>query len=89
MTTNTAQNDFAGPEVRAQPRSDVADDVEPVVSERRDRVIVGVVTTAPILSLFLVGWQLWDSLLGWNDVFVFLLLYVLTGFGVTVGFIAC
>jgi stearoyl-CoA desaturase (delta-9 desaturase) len=29
---------------------------------------------------------LWDSLLGWSDIFVFLLLYVLTGLGVTVGF---
>jgi stearoyl-CoA desaturase (Delta-9 desaturase) len=56
-----------------------------VVSERRDRVIAGIVTAAPILSLFLVGWQLWARFLGWNDIFVFLLLYVLTGFGVTVG----
>jgi stearoyl-CoA desaturase (Delta-9 desaturase) len=63
----------------------VQDDVEPVVSERRDRVIAGIVTAAPILSLFLVGWQLWARFLGWNDIFVFLLLYVLTGFGVTVG----
>ena len=64
----------------------VHDDVEPVVSERRDRVIAGIVTAVPILSLFFVGWQLWASLLGWNDVVVFVLLYGLTGFGVTVGF---
>ena len=64
----------------------VDDDVELVVGERRDRVIAGVVTAIPILSLFVVGWQLWASLLGWNDIFVFVLLYVLTGFGVTVGF---
>ena len=64
----------------------VDDDVELVVSERRDRVIAGTVTAIPILSLFVVGWQLWASLLGWNDIFVFVLLYVLTGFGVTVGF---
>ena len=64
----------------------VDDDVEVVVSERRDRVIAGIVTAIPILSLFVVGWQLWASLLGWNDIFVFVLLYVLTGFGVTVGF---
>jgi stearoyl-CoA desaturase (delta-9 desaturase) len=62
------------------------DDVEPVVSERRDRVIAAIVTAVPILSLFFVGWQLWASLLGWNDIVVFVLLYVLTGFGVTVGF---
>ena len=64
----------------------VGDDVELVVSERRDRVIAGIVTAIPILSLFVVGWQLWASLLGWNDIFVFVLLYVLIGFGVTVGF---
>jgi stearoyl-CoA desaturase (delta-9 desaturase) len=64
----------------------VDDDVELVVSERRDRVIAGIVTAIPILSLFVVGWQLWASLLGWNDIFVFVLLYVLTGLGVTVGF---
>jgi stearoyl-CoA desaturase (delta-9 desaturase) len=64
----------------------VDDDVELAVSERRDRVIAGIVTAIPILSLFVVGWQLWASLLGWNDIFVFVLLYVLTGFGVTVGF---
>jgi stearoyl-CoA desaturase (delta-9 desaturase) len=64
----------------------VVDDVEPVANERRDRVITGIVTVAPILSLFLVGWRLWDRLLGWNDIFVFLLLYVLTGLGVTVDF---
>ena len=62
------------------------DDVEPVVNERRDRVITGIVTAVPILSLLFVAWQLWDSLLGWNDIFDFLLLYVLTGLGVTVGF---
>ena len=64
----------------------VDDDVELAVSERRDRVIAGIVTAIPILSLFVVGWQLWASLLGWNDVFVFVVLYVFTGFGVTVGF---
>jgi stearoyl-CoA desaturase (Delta-9 desaturase) len=62
------------------------DDVEPVVNERRHRIITGIVTAVPILSLLLVAWQLWDSLLGWNDIFDFLLLYLLTGLGVTVGF---
>ncbi len=64
----------------------VADDVEPVANERRDRIITGIVTIAPVLSLFFVAWQLWDSLLGWRDILVFLLLYLLTGVGVTVGF---
>jgi stearoyl-CoA desaturase (delta-9 desaturase) len=62
------------------------DDVEPVSNVRHVRIITAIVTAVPILSLFFVAWQLWDDLLGWNDVFVFLLLYVLTGLGVTVGF---
>ena len=64
----------------------ISDHVEPVAREGRDRLITGIVTTVPILSLFFVGWQLWARLLGWNDIFVFVLLYVLTGLGVTVGF---
>lgn len=48
-------------------------------------MITGVVTAVPILSLLFVGWQLWDSILGWNDLFVFLVMYLLTGLGVTVG----
>ena len=68
------------------PPAAVSDDIEPVVHQRRDRLITGIVTVAPILSLFFVGWQQWASLLGWSDIFVFLLLYVLTGLGVTVGF---
>jgi len=62
------------------------DDVEPVHSERRDRIITGVVTVLPVISLAFVVWQLWDSFLGWNDIFVFLVMYALTGIGVTVGF---
>jgi stearoyl-CoA desaturase (delta-9 desaturase) len=66
--------------------SDRAGDVEPVSNERRDRIITGVVTVGPIVSLLFVAWQLWHSLLGWNDLFDFLVVYVLTGLGVTVGF---
>jgi stearoyl-CoA desaturase (delta-9 desaturase) len=63
-----------------------ADDVEPVQSERRDRIITGIVTGLPVVSLAFVIWQLWDSFLGWNDIFVFLVMYALTGMGITVGF---
>ena len=62
------------------------DDVEPVHNERRDRLITAIVTVAPVLSLGIVGWQLWARLIGWNDICVFLVLYLLTGLGVTVGF---
>jgi stearoyl-CoA desaturase (Delta-9 desaturase) len=68
------------------PAASVKDDVEPLGNERRARIITGIVTVAPILSLVVLGWQLWSKALGWNDIFVFVLLYALTGFGVTVGF---
>ena len=64
----------------------VPNDVEPVANERRDRIITGIVTALPVLSLGFVAWQLWGESLGWNDVFVFATLYVLTGLGITVGF---
>jgi stearoyl-CoA desaturase (Delta-9 desaturase) len=44
------------------------------------------VTVVPVLALGLVGWQLWGNALGWNDVFVFLVMYAATGLGITVGF---
>ncbi len=75
-----------GSEASSKLRCETANDVEPVVHERRDRIITGIVTAAPVLSLVFVGWELWASVLGWNDIFVFLVLYVLTGLGVTVGF---
>jgi stearoyl-CoA desaturase (Delta-9 desaturase) len=64
----------------------VPDDVEPCHHETRDRLITGFVTIVPFLCLIVVGWQLWASLLGWSDLAVFAIMYVLTGLGVTVGF---
>ncbi|HZO35813.1 MAG TPA: fatty acid desaturase [Solirubrobacteraceae bacterium] len=43
-------------------------------------------TALPVLGLGLVAWQLWGSALGWSDVIVFLIMYVITGLGITVGF---
>jgi stearoyl-CoA desaturase (delta-9 desaturase) len=61
-------------------------DVEPVEHETRDRIITGTVTVVPILALGIVAWQAWQSLLHWHDIAVFVILYVATGMGVTVGF---
>jgi stearoyl-CoA desaturase (delta-9 desaturase) len=62
------------------------EDVEPVLNETRDRIITGAVTGVPFVALGVVCWQVWADLLGWSDVAVFLIMYVLTGLGVTVGF---
>jgi stearoyl-CoA desaturase (delta-9 desaturase) len=63
-----------------------ADDVQPVANETRDRIITGAVTVIPFAALFVVGWQLWNEALHWSDLIVFAICYVLTGFGVTIGF---
>src|SRR5919206_5196735 len=62
------------------------DDVQPVANENLDRFLTGSVTVLPILALGVVGWQVWSSLLGWSDLVVFAIMYVLTGLGITVGF---
>jgi stearoyl-CoA desaturase (Delta-9 desaturase) len=61
-------------------------DVEPVQHERRDRIITGVVTAAPIVALAAVCWQAWAHTLRVSDLIVFGILYLATGLGVTVGF---
>jgi stearoyl-CoA desaturase (delta-9 desaturase) len=61
-------------------------EVEPVEHETRDRVITGVVTVLPAVALALACWQAWSHLLLWSDLVVFVVMYVITGLGVTVGF---
>ena len=63
-----------------------AGDVQPVANETRDRIITGIVTVVPFAALGLVGWQLWESALHWHDLVVFLIVYMVTGLGITVGF---
>jgi stearoyl-CoA desaturase (delta-9 desaturase) len=62
------------------------DDVQPVANETRDRIITGAVTGIPFVALAVVGWQLWNEALHWSDLVVFVICYLLTGFGVTIGF---
>jgi stearoyl-CoA desaturase (delta-9 desaturase) len=67
-------------------RAALADAVQPVAHERLDRFITGLVTVVPFLLLGIAVWQSWDAALRWSDVAVFVLIYVLTGFGVTIGY---
>ena len=62
------------------------DEVQPVQNETRDRIITGLVTGVPFLCLGLVGWQVWEQLLGWSDLAVFGIMYGITALGITVGF---
>jgi stearoyl-CoA desaturase (delta-9 desaturase) len=61
-------------------------DVQPVENETRDRVLTGTITFLPMVGLGLAVWQAWGGWLHWSDVIVFLVMYVSTGLGVTVGF---
>ena len=62
------------------------DDIEPAPNETRDRIITAIITILPILALGIAVWQTWMGLLQPSDIVVFLILYVGTGLGVTVGF---
>ncbi len=55
-------------------------------NESLHRTITGLVTVLPFFALGIAGWQLWNSVLHWNDLVVFAIVYLLTGLGVTVGF---
>src|SRR5215212_5051395 len=62
------------------------DDVEPVANETLDRILTGAATVVPFAAVGGAGVLAWQSLLHWSDVIVFLVGYVLTGLGITVGF---
>jgi stearoyl-CoA desaturase (Delta-9 desaturase) len=64
----------------------IAPDVQPVAHETLDRTITGLVTVLPVFALGVAVWQAWGGWLQMSDVLVFLIMYVLTGLGVTVGF---
>src|SRR6201747_2686230 len=61
-------------------------DIQPVENETRDRIITGLVTVLPFLALGVAAWQVWGSALAWHDIGIFLVMYVVTGLGITVGF---
>ena len=62
------------------------DDVQPVENEALNRFLTATITALPIIALFVVAWQLWADFLYWSDLIVFAIMYVSTGFGITVGF---
>jgi stearoyl-CoA desaturase (Delta-9 desaturase) len=61
-------------------------DVQPVQNETIDRFVTGLITFIPFVGLGLIGWQSAKSGIHWYDVAAFVVLYGLTGLGVTVGF---
>src|SRR3954454_7713457 len=71
------QQDSVGPETQ---------DVQPVSNETRDRIATGTITVLPIIGLGIAAWQAWQGWLHFHDIVVFVIAYLATGFGVTVGF---
>ena len=84
MTSVTSQTRSA--EAETSGRGSLRAATQPATHETLDRTVTGLVTVVPFLLLGVAAWQVWDRLLHWHDVIVFALVYVLTGFGVTVGF---
>jgi stearoyl-CoA desaturase (delta-9 desaturase) len=75
--------DAPRPEVLAGP---TPEEIQVPVLEGLDRAVTGLITVVPPLLVALAGWRLWDRELRLRDVGIFLLMYVATGLGVTVGF---
>jgi stearoyl-CoA desaturase (Delta-9 desaturase) len=97
MGMSVATDRLADPESADTDRSELAgspaggdgptpEEIQVPVLENVDRAITGVITLVPPLLLVLAGWQLWNRELRWRDIAIFLIMYVPTGLGVTVGF---
>ncbi len=51
-----------------------------------DRAATALITAVPPLLVLFAGWELWNRELRLRDVGIFLIMYLPTGFGVTIGF---
>jgi stearoyl-CoA desaturase (delta-9 desaturase) len=71
---------------RTTRRPPLASDIQPVENETADRIITGLLTVVPFALLFLAAWQTWNQALRPSDLIVFGVIYLATGFGITVGF---
>jgi stearoyl-CoA desaturase (delta-9 desaturase) len=58
----------------------------PIVSDRREQIVQGVSVGAPLLALIAAGWIAWGDTLHWHDLVVFVVMYLLTGLGITLGY---
>jgi stearoyl-CoA desaturase (delta-9 desaturase) len=61
-------------------------EIEPVDNQSLHRTITGLITVLPFIGLGIAIWQTWQQALSWSDVIVFVIVYIGTGLGVTVGF---
>jgi stearoyl-CoA desaturase (delta-9 desaturase) len=68
------------------PTGPTAEEIQIPVLENVDRAATAVITAVPALLLVLAGWQMWNRELHWRDIAIFLIMYIPTGLGITVGF---
>lgn len=61
-------------------------EIQVPVLEGLDRLATGIITAAPPLLLALAVVKTWNHELHWRDVAIFLIMYIPTGLGITVGF---
>ncbi len=61
-------------------------DIQPTANESLDRVLTGTITVVPFLALIAVAVQAWSHSLHWSDLVVFVVMYLATAFGITIGF---
>ena len=61
-------------------------DVEPEPSSRLDRFLVGLFVAVPLLAVLAAVPLAWGWGLGWHDIVIGFVFYVVAGFGVTMGF---
>jgi len=61
-------------------------DVEPEPSSRLDRFLVGLFVAVPLLAVLAAVPLAWGWGLGWHDIVIGFVFYVIAGFGVTMGF---
>jgi stearoyl-CoA desaturase (delta-9 desaturase) len=62
------------------------EEIQVPVMENLDRAITGVITAVPPLLLLLAALRTWNHELHWRDIAIFLVMYIPTGLGVTIGF---
>jgi len=78
-TTYDGTGSFPGADARAQTRSQRAVQL----------TVTGLIVAAPLAGLAVALWRLWGHGVGLADVGLAVVLYLVTGFGVTVGFHRC
>jgi stearoyl-CoA desaturase (delta-9 desaturase) len=89
MTTTTATvpaaPPTANPDGAARTRAP-RPDIEPEPSGRLDRFLVGLFVAVPLLAVLAAVPLAWGWGLGWHDIVIAFVFYVVTGMGITMGF---